>query len=159
MLLNGHKGNKLRLWNVKKIICKYSRSKKKIEQKKLEEKSLDIRDWDLEDIPPSLPGRGDGDEAMALPPPPCPKKISRIGVLLSQMKLMSKQFKTEFQKKNARSFKLVQCNTEFRKKLDPLKIFLSCKGAYYKDIPNFFLSKLAELWLNDVQTRKMKNKK
>jgi len=46
-----------------------ARRKKKIEDEKLDGKSLDIRDGDLEDEPPH----------------PAPKKISGIGVLLSQM--------------------------------------------------------------------------
>ena len=45
-----------------------ARRKKKIEDEKLEGKSLDIRDGDLEDVIH-----------------PAPKKISGIGVLLSQM--------------------------------------------------------------------------
>ena len=72
-------------------------------------------------------------------PPPSPRaKKSGIGVMLSQKQLMSKQFYTEFREKETRSFQLVQCNTEFRKKQDPLRIFLSCKLAYYKDIQIFY---------------------
>jgi len=52
----------------------------------LERKTLDIRDGGLEDIslPPPLPWReeGGGDNCS---PPPRSKKVSGIGVLLSQM--------------------------------------------------------------------------
>ena len=59
------------------------RRKNKSEQKKLEGKSLDIRDGGLIYIPPYW--EGGGGETIALPPLPTPKKISGIGVLLSQM--------------------------------------------------------------------------
>ena len=64
-----------------------ARRKKKIEQEKLAGKSLFIFEmgaW----------------KTIALPPP---KKLSGISVLLSQMKLRSKQFNIEFWKKKARS--------------------------------------------------------
>ena len=78
-------------------------------------------------------------------PPPASKKISGIGVLLSQMILISRQFNTELRKK-ARSSQQVQCNTQFRKKQDLLKIVFFVKWRTTRTSKkNFFFFKLAEI--------------
>jgi len=64
-----------------------------------------IRDGGLNDVLPPPSGWG---VIRSLTSPP-PKKIQELVFFLNQMKLMSKQFNTEFQKK-ARSYQLVQCN-------------------------------------------------
>ena len=67
---------------------------------------------------------------------------------------MIKQLNTEFPKKKAISSQLVQFNAKLRKKQDPLKIVLTCKVSYYKEMQkNPFFQKLAEIWLKDVRTR------
>ena len=61
------------------------------------------------------------------------------------MQFKSKQFYLEFRERK-QDLQLVQLNTGFRKKQDPLIIVLSCKVANNKDIQKklFFISKLAE---------------
>ena len=55
-----------------------ARRKNEIEQEKLEEKSLDIRDWDLEDVPPSLLGRGMGVRRWLSHICPAPRKYQEL---------------------------------------------------------------------------------
>ena len=70
--------------------------------RKLEGKSLVCRDGGLEDILP--PPTGEGVRRLLSRPLPAPKKLSGIGVLLSQMQLMCKQFKIELRKKKVRPY-------------------------------------------------------
>ena len=106
-----------------------AKRKKKKEQEKLEGKSHDFRDGGLEDAPPPS------------------KKISGNCVFAQSDTTQDVQFYLEFREKKARSSQLVQCNTKFRKKQDPLKIVLSCKVVNCKDVKKilfFLFSKLTE---------------
>ena len=89
------------------------------------------------------------------PTPPRPQEIIRK--LCFWFVICNSIVNNSVKSSEKRKQELVQCNTDFRKKQDPLKIELACEVVNYKDIQKVsFLSifKISQIRLKDVQTRR-----